>query len=80
MLINRIEEAYSKSNENDAPYAPLVFPEGTTSAGLSVSRFHRGVFVPGRPIRPFTIKYPAKHFSLNFDTISIPRLFYQMLT
>ncbi|KAA6354149.1 MAG: putative lysophospholipid acyltransferase LPEAT1, partial [Streblomastix strix] len=79
-LIDRVEEAFDPKEEQNPPYAPLVFPEGTTSNGQYITRFHKGVFVPGRPVRPFTLKYPGKHFSNHYDTIPVMRLLYGMLT
>ncbi|KAA6404143.1 MAG: putative lysophospholipid acyltransferase LPEAT1 [Streblomastix strix] len=79
-ITNRVNEAYDMKHANDTPYAPLVFPEGTTSSGKQVTRFHRGVFVAGKPIRPFTINYPSQHFSNNYDAVSTIRLAYGILT
>ncbi|KAA6401148.1 MAG: putative Lysophospholipid acyltransferase [Streblomastix strix] len=80
VLKDRVEEAFDPKQEQNSPYAPLVFPEGTTSNGQQITRFHKGVFVPGRPVRPFAIKYPGKHFSNHYDAIPAIRLIYGMLT
>lgn len=72
ILVSRIKNPIP----ND--YTPLIFPEGTTGSGRYVFRFHKGAFLAGMPVRPFTIKYPAKHVSLSYDSISIYKLMYDL--
>lgn len=72
ILVGRIK------NPQPNEYTPLIFPEGTTGSGRYVFRFHRGAFIAGKPIRPFTIKYPGKHASICYDSISIKKLLYDL--
>ena len=45
------------ARSEDAP--PLmIFPEGTTTNGLSVIAWERGAFAPGQPVIPVGIAYP----------------------
>ncbi|KAH7827185.1 putative lysophosphatidylcholine acyltransferase / lyso-PAF acetyltransferase [Monocercomonoides exilis] len=61
-------------------YTPLVFAEGTTNNGTCLTRFRKGAFLSGKPVRPFILCYPHKHCCLNWDTNSVFDMIYSMLT
>jgi 1-acyl-sn-glycerol-3-phosphate acyltransferase len=47
----------ARSNEKaEAPL--LIFPEGTTTNGLSICQFERGAFMPACAVQPVGISYP----------------------
>lgn len=62
-------------------YPPVViFPEGTTTNGNYLMPFRSGAFVPGRPIKPVLIRYPAKRFSLAWESCKFPYHVGRMMT
>ncbi|KAG7378069.1 Lysophosphatidylcholine acyltransferase 2 [Phytophthora pseudosyringae] len=44
----------------------LVFPEGTTSNQLALTKFKVGSFVSGVPCQPIVLRYPFKHFDMSW--------------
>ncbi|KAK1931341.1 Lysophosphatidylcholine acyltransferase 2 [Phytophthora citrophthora] len=44
----------------------LVFPEGTTSNQLALTKFKVGSFVSGVPCQPIVLRYPYKHFDMSW--------------
>ncbi|KAK2948115.1 putative Lysophospholipid acyltransferase LPEAT1 [Blattamonas nauphoetae] len=72
-------QLYLERKENPLPgeYAVCMFPEGTDTNGSAVTRFHKGAFLGGHPVRPFTIKYPGKRMNLAWDTINVISLIWE---
>ncbi|KAK2958091.1 putative Lysophospholipid acyltransferase LPEAT1 [Blattamonas nauphoetae] len=64
---DQLYERQTQFKEND--FTPLIYGEGTVGNGTCIGRFHKGCFVAGLPVRPVSISYPAKHCSMNTDTI-----------
>ena len=55
----KARSAIQARSSGKAAGPPLViFPEGTTSNGLSLLAFERGAFVGGHPVSPLAISYP----------------------
>jgi lysophosphatidylcholine acyltransferase/lyso-PAF acetyltransferase len=56
-------------------YPPLVlFPEGTTSNGDALLRFHSGAFLSGVPVRPLALRYGFWDFDPAFVGLTPWRL------
>jgi len=58
----------------------VVFPEGTTSNGKQLIRFHTGGFLSGLPVKPVILRYPHKHFSPAWESISAFKHLFRLLT
>jgi len=58
----------------------VVFPEGTTSNGKQLIKFHTGGFLSGAPVRPVVLRYPYKHFSPAWESISAIKHIFRLLT
>jgi hypothetical protein len=60
----------ARRGEVAAGRAPPValFPEGTTTNGSAVIRFHTGAFVGGRPCALAMLRYPHRHFNPSWET------------
>ena len=76
------------TREGSCPHTPtlVIFPEGTTSNGTGVLRFHSGAFLPGVPVHPILYRFhsdgaDAPSFIPTFESIFFPfwlwRLLYQ---
>ena len=46
-----------------------LFPEGTTSNGLGLLKFHKGAFLPGAPVLMVGFKYPFQRFCCAYESI-----------
>mmetsp|Transcript_7896 Transcript_7896/g.10508 ORF Transcript_7896/g.10508 Transcript_7896/m.10508 type:complete len:415 (+) Transcript_7896:59-1303(+) len=57
-----------------------IFPEGTTTNGSAMVKFRTGVFNAGKPVLPIAIKFPNKHFSLSWETISFKKHLFCAMT
>lgn len=66
---NVTEQISDRATRDDMPPI-LIFPEGTTTNGKYLMKFRTGAFVPGQPVKPCTIKFPAPVFSPTWETIS----------
>jgi lysophosphatidylcholine acyltransferase/lyso-PAF acetyltransferase len=49
--------------------AIAIFPEGTTTNGSALIKFHRGAFVPMVTVKPMAIRYRWKTFSPAYEVI-----------
>jgi len=58
----------------------VVFPEGTTSNGKYLIKFHTGAFLAGAPVKPVLIKYTCKHFRPTWESISATKHIFRLLT
>jgi len=58
----------------------VVFPEGTTSNGKQLIRFHTGGFLSGLPVKPVILRYPHKHFSPAWESISAYKHMFRLMT
>jgi len=58
----------------------VVFPEGTTSNGKQLIRFHTGGFLSGLPVKPVVLRYPHKHFSPAWESISAVQHIFRLMT
>ncbi|KAG9396977.1 Acyltransferase [Carpediemonas membranifera] len=57
-----IHEVIKTRVEDPRLWPPITFfPEGTTTNGSAVIRFHVGAFKPGVPVQPVAIKYHWRH-------------------
>lgn len=56
----------------------LIFPEGTTTNGVSVAQFKVGAFLAGAKVQPVALRYPFMNFSPSWSTESA--LFSLMMT
>ena len=45
-----------------------------------ITRFKRGAFISGRPVRPFALSYPNYFCSLNFDSVETLPLLWDIVT
>lgn len=65
-----------------ASYAYYMYCKnpGTTSNGEYILSFRTGAFVPGVPLVPIYFRYPFKHYSCAFESISTPVFFFRLLT
>lgn len=52
--------------ENWSGPPTMIFPEGTTTNGRILVQFKAGPFLPGRPVQPVLLRYPCKHFPVNW--------------
>ena len=53
---------------------------GTTSNGAYMLKFRTGAFLSGSRVVPIYFRYPFKHFSCAFESISTPVFFFRLLT
>ncbi|KAH7816986.1 putative 1-acylglycerophosphocholine O-acyltransferase 1 [Monocercomonoides exilis] len=74
LIVERI--SYPQPNE----YTPHIFAEGTTGNGTCITRFSKGVFIAGVPVRPFAVHYPYKFSSINYDSVDAFPLMWNILT
>ena len=44
----------------------MIAPEGTTKGRDCLLRFRKGAFVPGVPVTPVLLRYPARHFYVGW--------------
>lgn len=58
----------------------VVFPEGTTSNGKQLIKFHTGGFLSGSPVKPVVLRYPYEHFSPAWESISAGKHIFRLLT
>lgn len=58
----------------------VVFPEGTTSNGKSLIKFHTGGFLSGSAVKPVVLRYPYKHFSPAWESISAGKHIFRLMT
>ncbi|KAK2954780.1 putative Lysophospholipid acyltransferase LPEAT2 [Blattamonas nauphoetae] len=65
------------NNPQEGEYPVCIYPEGTDTNGSCVTRFHKGAFLPGKPVRPFIIKYPGKQLNMAWDSISAVSLVWE---
>jgi len=70
-LLDMMKEEEKKYNEDTTRAKLVIFPEGTTTNGTSLLRFHRGAFVNGSPVKPMIVHYPYRHFNVAWDSINI---------
>lgn len=54
-MIKAILDHGERWRRGDAPLT--VFPESTTTNGKTVIPFKKGVFLPGKPVRPVLLYY-----------------------
>lgn len=62
----------------------VIAPEGTTKSRDCLLRFRKGAFVPGLPVTPVLLRYPARHFYVGWglpwsDLFHIYRLLCQVI-
>ena len=62
----------------------VIAPEGTTKSRDCLLRFRKGAFVPGVPVTPVLLRYPARHFHIGWglpgsDYFHIWRLLSQVI-
>ena len=74
-----VEEMYQRTNEyyeykrnmkpDDVSLPKLiVYPEGTTTSGHQMIRFHLGAFRSGAPIQPIVLRFPYEYFNFGWTT------------
>ncbi|KAA6384992.1 MAG: putative lysophospholipid acyltransferase LPEAT1 [Streblomastix strix] len=68
------------TNEPNTLYRPLVFAEGTTGNGKQITRFRKGAFISGKPVRLFTIRYISPHCSCSWESVELFYYLYDMVT
>lgn len=65
---------------NDPAEPPMaIFPEGTTTNGTALIRFHRGAFVAGAPVQPVALRYPHRRFNPAYDVMDWPEYVWRLL-
>eukprot|EP00397_Hematodinium_sp_SG-2012_P010588 GEMP01010704.1.p1 GENE.GEMP01010704.1~~GEMP01010704.1.p1 ORF type:complete len:603 (+),score=98.41 GEMP01010704.1:38-1846(+) len=64
-ILDVIKKHAKEWQHGDRPL--LIFPEGTTSNGKSVTSFYRGAFIPGKPVRPIVLFYHGDWNPCNPD-------------
>lgn len=52
----------------------VIFPEGTTSNGAQLVRFHRGAFLAGVPVQPVVLKYKFWFADPSFTDVPAHKL------
>eukprot|EP00871_Galdieria_phlegrea_P006056 jgi/Galph1/938/GphlegSOOS_G5629.1 len=57
LRLERVQQLRLSLSSWTAPSPLVMFPEGTTSNGDSLLRFHTGPFVQRRPVQPVVLKY-----------------------
>ncbi len=62
----------------------VIAPEGTTKSRNCLLRFRKGAFVPGLPVTPVLLSYPARHFHVGWglpwnDAFHVYRLLCQVI-
>jgi len=84
IYVDRLREsagAIIKERSTDTKLPPVVvFPEGTTSNGKQLITFHTGAFLSGEPVQPVIFRYPHKHFSPSWESISAIRHLFRLMT
>mmetsp|Transcript_3593 Transcript_3593/g.9799 ORF Transcript_3593/g.9799 Transcript_3593/m.9799 type:complete len:340 (+) Transcript_3593:142-1161(+) len=63
-----------------AQVEPIVlYPEGTTTNGLALIRFHTGAFVAGLPVQPVVVHYRPGRISVSWESIPLPNQIARLL-
>lgn len=57
-----------------------VFPEGTTTNGRGMIGFRTGIFRAGEPIQLLVLRYPARHWSLSWESVYFRRHVFRTMT
>jgi 1-acyl-sn-glycerol-3-phosphate acyltransferase len=67
------EQIVNEQEEEDEQRPPplVIFPEGTTTSGYQMLKFHTGAFRFGAPVSPLVIRLPYKWFNMGW-TSTIP--------
>mmetsp|Transcript_9914 Transcript_9914/g.36967 ORF Transcript_9914/g.36967 Transcript_9914/m.36967 type:complete len:577 (+) Transcript_9914:1557-3287(+) len=73
--IDRASRAQDEWRKNVPPQL-LIFPEGTTTSGRQIIRFHSGAFKTGQAVLPVFIDYPYKRFNMSWNKLSYRYIFY----
>ena len=79
------QEAVSRRVAEHPDRVLVIAPEGTTkSRSNCLLRFRKGAFVPGLPVTPVLLSYPARHFHVGWglpwgDLLHIYRLLCQVI-
>eukprot|EP01111_Echinosteliopsis_oligospora_P011936 TRINITY_DN403_c0_g1_i1.p1 TRINITY_DN403_c0_g1~~TRINITY_DN403_c0_g1_i1.p1 ORF type:complete len:307 (-),score=54.74 TRINITY_DN403_c0_g1_i1:25-945(-) len=58
----------------------IIFPEGTTTNGRYLLKFHKGAFLPGDPVKPALIRYTYNHFNPSWESVNAMHHIFRILT
>ena len=69
-IYRRTEKYYEIARDKSAPRPSrlIIYPEGTTTSGHQLIRFHNGAMRAGAPIQPVMIRFPYKYFNICWTT------------
>ena len=68
-VVEDIIQRQEDLNNGKSKFPLLIFPEGTTSNGLSMMEFKRGAFVGINPIKPITVQYKGHNFHPTYEVL-----------
>lgn len=81
-LLKREQKYIERITSNDEnmkqriPPQLLIFPEGTTTTGNHIIRFHSGAFKNGQIVQPVFIDYPHKRFNMSWAQLGFSYIIY----
>jgi len=65
--------------ENPVEPAVAIYPEGTTTNGTCLCKFHAGAFASGAPVKPICLKYTYTGFNPAYDVLEATQWIYGVL-
>ena len=71
-VIEDLAKRQEDIDEGKDKFPLIIYPEGTTSNGLSMMEFKRGAFVSMKPVKPISVKYRGHNFHPTYEVLPFP--------